>query len=193
MWATGQASNLPVSERYAREQFAIAIHNLLKPRSQPRLPAVTHKKPGLPPVFSLAREWCDLGRTEGAAFGGLRDFAEAFRTLTVSRFFGCLAFVGQTLQLIEWLHNQEENHGGDSQKRDERVQKITPGEREGMRAYMEGVDSLQFVAAATETGNKRGDEVFDDTLHDGVEGGTDDDGNCQIDHIAAQDKLSELF
>lgn len=125
----------------------------------------------------------------GTALGGKRNFAQTFGAgFEGRRRIGC-GLLEPGLERVQGQNNGEINHGTYDEKRDDGVEET---------AYFDvAVAYVDDDVAEVWLADGGGDEGIEDIAHqgcdDGIEGRADDDGDSQIDNVAAQNKVSKTF
>jgi len=90
--------------------------------------------------------------------------------------------------MVDRLDDKEEHDKSDNKEADNRVQEFAEAERRPMEGFVVSAEIYLPKHA-----DKRRDDVFDQCLYDLAERTANDYSDGQIDHIAPQDKLSEIF
>jgi len=137
-------------------------------------------------LFLCRREGLDRLSAELAASGGGGDLGEALRAGFVGDGFGALD-AGE--QLLHGKHEEEVDDEGDDQEIDDRCNEAAVSDR--CNADVE--DNISEVGLANGGAEEWGDDVFNERFGDVGEGGTDDDGDGQIDDVATEDEVAKAF
>jgi hypothetical protein len=123
---------------------------------------------------------------ELAAGGGCGDLGEALGAGFVGGGFGTLD-AGE--ELLNGKDQEEVDDTGDDEEVDDGCEEVAILDGR----LSDGEDEIREVGLAYDRSNKRGDDVFDEGFGDGGEGGTDDDGDGQIDDVATKDEVAKAF
>ena len=92
-------------------------------------------------------------------------------------------------QLLDWQHEEEIDHKGDDQKVDACGQEGAVLDRR----RTDGEDEGGKIRLASNSTNQRTDDIIDQRFGDSRECGTDNDGDGQVDDIAAQDEIAKAL
>jgi hypothetical protein len=115
-----------------------------------------------------------------------RDFRFAVRTILGGWVFRPLCTIHKR---IHGLNDQEEHHRRQNQETDDCVKETTNSEV----GTIDGEPDCAEIWLAAKRGNQRHDDVFGNGRDDVYERSTDDNGNCERDHIATQDEFLKLL
>ena len=123
---------------------------------------------------------------ELAAAGGQGDLGEALGAGFVRGGFGALD-AGE--QLLHGKDEEEVDDEGDDEEVDDGVEEVAIFDGR----LMEGEDEIGEVGLTYDGSDKRGDDVFDERFGDSCESRADDDGDSEVDDVAAQDEVAKAF
>src|SRR5690349_17521599 len=146
--------------------------------------------PGALGCLSGLSRYGGQGNGAGSAASGLGGYgAEAFGAVP----FGGLDVLvrGEAfVELVDREHDQEVQGAGEEEEADGRVEEGAVGELGG--AYGEGL-AAHVARGAGGQPDEWGQEGADEAVHHGGERRPDDDADCQVDHVAAQDETAEAL
>jgi hypothetical protein len=92
-------------------------------------------------------------------------------------------------ELLHGKDQEEVDDAGDDEEVNDRREEVAVLDGR----LSDGEDEIGEVRLTDGGGNKRCDDVFDERFGDGGEGGTDDDGDGQIDDVATEDEVAKAF
>lgn len=123
---------------------------------------------------------------ELAAVGGDWDLGEALGAGFDGGGFGALE-AGE--QFLYGKDEEEVDDEGDDEEVDDGVEEVAVLDGR----LMEGEDKIGEVGLTYDGGDKRSDDVFDERFSDRSESCADDDGDGEVDDVAAQDEVAKAF
>ena len=98
-----------------------------------------------------------------------------------------LGFFDPRHQKIHWHDDQEVDHGGLNKKVDDSGEKTAIADL----AAVQGEKKIGEVGFTCDGSDERADDVVGECCDDLAEGSTDDDGDCEIDDVAAQNEVAK--
>ena len=125
-------------------------------------------------------------RAEFAAVSGGWDLGEALGAGFVSDGFGAFD-AGE--QLLHREDEEEVDDEGDDEEVDDGVEEVAVFDG----CVVDGDDEIGEVGLTYDSGDKRSDDVFDERFGDRSEGRADDDGDSEVDDVAAEDEVAKTF
>src|SRR5205823_2876593 len=96
---------------------------------------------------------------------------------------------GPCHERIHWNNDEQIYRERDQQKRNERVDELADEEL----AAIDREGDRRKIRRLHKRGNERGQQILDQRGHDRAERGADDDGDREIDDVAAEQELLESF
>ena len=90
---------------------------------------------------------------------------------------------------MDWKDEEEVDDEGDDEEVDHGVEEIAVLDGR----VVDGADKIGEVGLTYDGGYKRSDDVFDERFGDSCESRADDDGDSEVDDVAAQDEVAKAF